>query len=95
MRQGIVFVGAPADKLAWASAVLVGGVRCDHDITAAARQMQNGSSAPCSQTVFHPGTCIIIIHTLLLVNILTFLTHYPLGQPSKLNNIADNYPPHE
>lgn len=35
------------------------------------------------------------MHALVLVNILTFLTHHPLGQLSNLNNTTDNYPPHE
>lgn len=57
--------------------------------------MLNCSSAPCSEPVIYPSSSLIIIRALLLVNVLTFLTRYPLGQLRNLNNIADNYPLHE
>lgn len=95
MRWGMPFVGVPSRWWAQTAAVLSGCVRCDHGIAVFTGQMQRCSSVPCSQPVIYPGTGVIIIYTLLLVNILTFLTHYPLGQLSSLNNIADNYSPGE
>lgn len=50
--------------------------RCGHVISAFAGQRQNCGSAPCSQPAIYLGTWIIIMHALLLVNILTFLTHW-------------------